>query len=313
MTPFEALSAILSLTPPAIEHINDFSRDVLRTRGGRFGSGMGTLLEALWGYYINQQLSSASSQTQDIEIAWLLGHEYNDFACVMRNEAWEPETKSGELLRIEAKSMNIGVDESKGHFDEIAGRLGEWDLLVILLWVWEPVEGNRVYPWIKDHFIGQARPIANLRDRLHIARGGTFVDRTSCPDGCTPVTCQHHGEPLNEQGRRERISGPLSRRPSNTSFAANFGGLVRMLKTSTQEARQTFGTVRAEDLIAHSFITFIHRNYPSEESNQYLLTEWRTLADKYELGWEGLSKGQLIERIQLRVDDYQEELRHIRG
>ena len=126
MTPSEAVSIILGLTPSAIEHINDFSRDVLRTRGGRFGSGMGTLLEALWGYYINLQLATASSPSQDIEIAWLLGHEYNDFACVLRNEVWEPDTRSGELLRIEAKSMNIGVDESKGHFDEIVEKLGEW-------------------------------------------------------------------------------------------------------------------------------------------------------------------------------------------
>ena len=312
MTPSEAFSAILSLTPPAIERINDFSRDVLKTRGGRFGSGMGTLLEALWGYYINRQLRSESSQSQEIEIAWLLGHEYNDFACVLRNEAWNPDTRSGELLRIEAKSMNIGVDESKGHFDEIAENLGEWDLLVILLWIWEPVEENRVYPRIKDHFIGQARPIASLRDSLHIARGGIFVDRETCPDSCTPAECEHHGEPLNADGRRERISGPDTRRPSNTSFAANFGGLVRMLKTSTPGARREFGRIRAENDVAHSFITFIHRNYPSEESNQYLADEWRTLADKHSLGSRRLSKEALVERSRLYVGDYQEELRHIR-
>ena len=309
MTSREALSIILRLTPPAIAEINDFCRDVLKTRGGRFGSGMGTLLEALWGYYINLQLRTSTHQ--EIEIAWLLGHEYNDFACVLRNELWEPETRSGELLRIEAKSMNIGVDEPKGHFDEIAGNLGECDLLVIPLWVWEPVEEQRVYPRIKDHFIGPARPIAQLRDRLHVARGGTFVDRNTCPDHCTPLDCKHHGEPLNADGRRERISGPLSRKPPNTSFAANFGGLVRMLKTSAPEARRAFRITRAENDVAHSFITFIHRNYPNEEANQYLAQEWRSLADIYDLRWEGLSKSALIERIRLRAPNYQDQLRQI--
>ena len=312
MTPSEAFSAILDLTPPAIEHINEFSRNVLKTRGGRFGSGMGTLLEALWGYYTNRELLSETSQSQEIEIAWLLGHEYNDFACVLRNEPWEPGTRSGELLRIEAKSMNIGVDESKGHFDEVAGNLGEWDLLVIPLWAWEPIEENRVYPRIKDHFIGQARPVASLRDRLHVARGGTFVDREACPDQCMPEECEHHGEPLNADGKRERASGPQSRRPSNTSFAANFGGLVRMLKTSTPEARQEFGRIRAESDVAHNFITFIHRNYPTEESNQYLVEEWKALALSHNLSWKGLSKEALIERIRLHVPDYRGELRSIR-
>ena len=273
---------------------------------------MGILLEALWGYYVNQQLDSQPYQSQQIEIAWLLGHAYNDFACVLQNEAWDPETKTGELLRIEAKSMNKDVDESKGHFDEIAERLEEWDLLVILLWVWESVDEHRVYPVIKDHFIGQAQPIATLRDRLHTARGGTFVNKNNCPDQCIPEKCKHHGEPLNADGRRERKSGPVSCKPPNTSFAANFGGLVRMLKTSTPEARQEFGRIRSEDEVAHSFITFIHRNYPSEESHQYLVAEWEALADNLNLNRNGLSKTELIKLIRLSVDGYQEELRHIR-
>ena len=62
-----------------------------------------------------------------------------------------------------------------------------------------------------------------------------------------------------------------------------------MLKTSTSEARQEFGMIRAQDHVAHSFITFIHRNYPSEETNQYLAEEWRSLAEGYGLGWQGLS------------------------
>ena len=208
--------------------------------------------------------------------------------------------------------MNVGVDESKGHFDEIAEHLGEWDLLIVPLWVWEPMGKHRVYPRIKDHFVGPARPIARLRDRLHTARGGTFVNRNACSDQCSPAACEHHGEPLNADGRRERVSGPLSCKPTNTSFAANFGGLVRMLKTSTPGARREFGRIRSEDDVADRFITFIHRNYPDEETNQYLMEEWRDLAVKCDLNWKDLSKDALIERIRLSVDDYREHLRRIR-
>ena len=313
MTPGEASSAIIRLTPLAFDEINKFSREVLRTRGGRVGSGMGILLEAMWGYYVNRQFAVETGPAQDIEMSWLIGHEYNDFACVLRNQEWKPDSRLGELLRVEAKSMNIDADEPKGHFEELAGNLGAHDLLVIPLWVWKPVEGNRIYPGIRDHFVGPARPIAELRDRLHLARGGTFVDRDSCPDECVPAECLHHGEPLNADGKRERASGPASRKPANSSFAGNFGGLVRMLKTSTDEARREFGRIRAGDDVAHSFISFIHRNNPDEESNQYLSREWVTAATEHGVNRSGYSKGGLIERIREDVPDYQDVLRRIRA
>jgi hypothetical protein len=143
---------------------------------------MGGLLEALWGYYINQALLKIGDEAAECEIAWLSDHEYNDFACILRDQNWLSATRIGELFRIEAKSMNSGVDESKGHFDELVVHLQEWDLLLVLIWSWDVADEFRVYPHIRDFFIGRVVPIALLRDRLHIARGGTFVSRVNCPD-----------------------------------------------------------------------------------------------------------------------------------
>ena len=45
-----AAQAIMSNTPAAIVRLNQFSRATLVTRGGRIGSGMGALIEALWAF-----------------------------------------------------------------------------------------------------------------------------------------------------------------------------------------------------------------------------------------------------------------------
>lgn len=219
------------------------------------GSGMGLLLEGLWGYHMSAVLAPLG-----IEISWLADDQYNDYACTYVNEPWDPVTKAGELLRIEAKSMNLGADEPKGHFAELADRIGGDDLLLVLVWKWAAVgsTGLRVWPKVEDVFVDRARPLAELRDVLHIARGGSFVDRNTCPDGCRPGLCNHHGEPLNASGRRERLQGPESRRPSaNVPFAANFGGLKRMLATRGAQAKQ----VRADFCFTHpearAFVDFM--------------------------------------------------------
>ncbi len=135
--------------------------------------------------------------------------------------------------------MNLGADEPKGHFAELAGNIGDEDLLLVLVWRWTSTDSTnlRVWPKVEAVFVDRARPLAELRDGLHLARGGFFVDRESCPDGCSPDLCQHHGEPLNAKGKRERLQGPESTRPSTSvSFASNFGGLKRMLGTRRAEA-----------------------------------------------------------------------------
>lgn len=310
ITAEEAANIVIHSTGIACENINKFSHEVLRTRGGRFGSGMGGLLEALWGYYINQALLKTGNETPECEIAWLSDHEYNDFACILRDQNWLSATKTGELFRIEAKSMNSGVDESKGHFDEIVVHLQEWDLLLVLIWSWDSADEFRVYPHIKDYFIGRAAPIALLRDKLHIARRGTFVSRMNCPDGCLPDVCKHHGEPLNASGNRERRSGPISCRSATASYAQNFGGLVRMLKTDSEAARRIFREIRVTDSIAHDYISFIHRNFPDEEKNQYLTAEWKQAAQLLGINTARLSKTEVIQKVRA-IANYQNALRDL--
>ena len=274
-----AFSLVARSMPEVCSRINKFSSEVLRTRGGRVGSGMGGLLEALWGYHTNFVI--ATGKEKNCELAWFPDHQFHDFACVIPNRDWNPATKEGEFFRIEAKSMNFGAEESKAHFDVLEHELDRFDALLLLVWRWSPLERNHCCPQIIDSFFGLASSIVRLRDTLHLTRGGTFVDKQSCPDGCPADKCSHHGEPLNEKGKRERLSGPQSRRPSSkVSYAANFGGLVRMLKTSSVEAKQAFRKIRRTDEVADNYINFIHRNYPTEEQHHYSAKEWRDIATK---------------------------------
>ena len=50
----EVYDYIKDISVKACMKMNEFSSNVLKTRGGRIGSGMGALLEALWGYMMNQ-------------------------------------------------------------------------------------------------------------------------------------------------------------------------------------------------------------------------------------------------------------------
>ena len=129
----------------------------------------------LWGYYTNQVLLNEAGEAAACEIGWLADQEYNDFACLLQGHPWTQADRTGELLRIEAKSMNAGAEESKAHFEELYGNLAPWDLLLVLVWSWDPADHFRVYPHILDHYIGFARSVAMLRDALHLARGGFFV------------------------------------------------------------------------------------------------------------------------------------------
>ncbi len=272
----EAYEIIKNTSNLACEKMNDFSKSILRTRGGRIGSGMGSLLEALWGYMMNQILESKGI---DCEIAWFPDNQYNDFSCIKRNVKWDETTREGEFFRIEVKSMNTGADESKAHFSALKKELEENDVLLILIWEWQQVDDFHFSPIVVDSFFNRALGVAALRDALHIARGGTFVTANSCPDNCNPSECPHDGEPLNDSGKRERLSGPESTRVSSkVSYAQNFGGLVRMLKTNNSKARSVFRKIRKENPVADHYISFIHRNYPNEEKNQYTKDELYKIA-----------------------------------
>jgi len=284
---------------PAIIKMNDFCKNILKTRGGRVGSGMGGLLEALWGYFMNLFLVNT-----EFEIGWFPDNQYHDFACLLKDFEWDKNTKKGELFRIEAKSMNTGADESKAHFDVLMHELEEFDSLLILIWEWRSIDRFYNSPYIVDHFFSKAKSVVTIRDELHNARGGSFVDKNSCPDSCNPVVCIHHGEPLNKQGKRERISGPETRRPSQkVSYAANFGGLVRMLKTNNTNSRNIFRRLRASNPIIDEYITFIHRNFPREEINHFSIDELRLAANKLGIDTNNLSKEAIHTNI-CKIENY---------
>lgn len=296
---------LVAASAAACGEINVFAKEVLHTRGGRVGSGMGSLLEALWGYYINRVTQKKSCPISDCELAWMPGHQYNDFACVMRNAKWNPDTKEGEILRIEAKSMVACADESKAHFDQLQKNISPHDLLVVLVWDWKPIDDVRVCPQVLDSFVGPALHVAELRDALHISRGGSFVSRSSCPDGCETSECQHDGEPLNASRKRERLSGPEACRVSKgTSYAANFGGMVRMLKTDSTEARKVFRDFRKKNEVANRYIGFIYRNFPAEEENQYTAKEWRDLASRLGIKDPPKGKTDIMRVIRETIPDY---------
>lgn len=255
----EAAELIRGSSSQVISQLNAFTRDTFRTRGGRMGSGMGLLLEGLWGYTTSSVISS-----EGIEISWLVDDQYNDYAVTAVDEEWDPDTRSGELLRIEAKTMNLGADETKGHFAELVDDIDPDDLLLVMLWRWSPIEGSsyHVAPQVLDVFLERARPLAELRDALHIARGGSFVDPSNCPDGCSPHECTHAGEPLNASGKRERLSGPESTRPSiKVSHANNFGGLKRMLAVRGAEAKEVRDSYYKSSPVCKKYLDFMNTKW----------------------------------------------------
>lgn len=300
---------IAHLSNIACQRMNEFSSQILKTRGGRIGSGMGALLEALWGYMMNQIILEETDL--DCEIAWFPDNQYNDFSCIRSDAVWDAATRAGEYFRIEAKSMNTGADESKAHFAALDSEIEPNDALLILIWEWRRVDNAHFSPIVIDCFFDRAKGVAALRDALHVARGGSFVNSARCPDGCLPHCCTHNGEPINAAGKRERLSGPNTARPSlKVPYAANFGGLVRMLKTDSQNAKTIFRDMRRKSPIADHYISFIHTNFPSEEKNQYTIAELRTAASMLGIEISGGNKDVLYHAIR-SVDGYQTVLKRI--
>lgn len=303
-----AVKVVCEDAPYVIASMNEFTAKTFRTRGGRLGSGMGSLLEALWVYYMNNTLARQGGIARECEFVWLPDHQPADFACIIREADWKPASREGELFRIEAKSMNLGVDEAKGHFTNLASETSRFDHLLVLLWSWTEHDKHYVWPKVHSYFLGPSLPIIRMRDRLHLARGGSFVEMGVCPDGCSPAKCTHVGEPLNESGKRERRSGPATRRPKGVDYAANFGGLVRMLKTSGKEASGVFRSLRAESDVCHQYISLIHEYYPKEELNQYGVSEWRSFARSLRVMADGDS-WEIRDAIRQSVPDYRDRLR----
>lgn len=309
VTPADAEHILQADAQRVIDEINAFTSQTFKTRGGRLGSGMGSLIEAMWVYYMNRVLQNEAGQAQLCEIAWLQDHEPADFACLTRNATWDPASRLGELFRIEAKSMNIGVEEAKGHFTNLRSETQAHDQLLVLVWSWATTANQYFWPRIHDYFLGPALPVIELRDALHLQRGGTFVNPHSCPDGCNPSACTHAGEPLNAAGKRERRSGPKSCKPANVDYAANFGGLIRMLKTDNNWARERFRELRRANPEAHRYISFIHKHYSTEEVNQYRKAEWQTALKCAGLSANGESAAEANAALRQSFPSYQKLLR----
>jgi len=312
INPADAVALVKAEANNSVSALNLFSKESFTTRGGRLGSGMGSLLEAVWIYFTNTALRNVGGEAADCEIGWLADHEPNDFACVLRDRPWTSATREGELFRIEAKSMNLSVDESKAHYTELYSSIGKYDQILILTWKWIETDEWRFCPQVTDHLICPAKPVAALRDALFIVRGGSFITSGSCPDKCTEKPCSHVGEPLNASGKRERKGGPESTRPSGkVAFANNFGGLVRMLQTDNAEARKVFRGQRMANDVAHEYISFIHRNFPAEEVNQYTVAEWREIGKQTGLAIEGKNAKNIAQELRTTTPEYQELLRDI--
>ena len=160
--------------------------------------------------------------------------------------------------------MVASADESKAHFDRLQHEFDENEILAVFLWDWQPVadQNKNVYPAIIDYFIGYAIPIAQLRDVLHRERGGSFVEDGHCPDNCKEQPCSHVGEPLNAKGCRERRSGPEAAKGTGVSYAANFGGMLRMLGSRNKSGKELLKEVYASDPTKARFIDFMARNFP---------------------------------------------------
>ena len=305
------MNAIQGDAGKVVEAINDFTSATFLTRGGRLGSGMGGLLEALWIYYMNRTLRESDGDTSVCELAWLEDHQPADYACINKNAIWEPEAGTGQFFQIEAKSMNLDVDEAKGHFTNLARETSDHDQLLVIVWSWEAEGQYYRWPKITDYFIGHSSPIIEMRDALHVLRGGTFVGKGACPDGCELDVCAHTGEPLNKSGVRERRTGPISAKGARVDYAANFGGLLRMIKTSSTDATEVFRDFRRSCDVCHRFISFIHKHYPNEEMGQYRLPDWRQLGSKFEVDTKGLSAQNIRSAISQQFPTYRDSLREL--
>ena len=72
---------------------------------------------------------------------------------------------------------------------------------------------------------------------------------------------------------------------------------MRMLKTSSAEARRVFKEVRAVDDEAHAFISFMHRNFLAEEENCYPIKDWKEVATRLGIDITDLSREQIIGKV----------------
>ena len=70
-----------------------------------------------------------------------------------------------------------------------------------------------------------------------------------------------------------------------------------MLKTNNDIARSVFRNIRKKCKAADEYISFIHRNFPSEEEKQYTVNELRVVASSLGIVTAKLSKTDLLDKL----------------
>ncbi len=83
-----------------------------------------------------------------------------------------------------------------------------------------------------------------------------------------------------------------------------------MLKTDNENARNVLRNNRRQNPIADHYISFIHKNFPNEEKNQYTIDELRKVAIILGINSIGMSKETLYNAIR-SIENYQSALKNI--
>ena len=87
---------------------------------------------------------------------------------------------------------------------------------------------------------------------------------------------------------------------------------MRMLKTSSADARKVFNHARATDDSAHAFISFMHRNFPVEEFNSYTVQSWKKAAEQLGINVKKLSREAMVKKVR-EFSGYMDVLRSLDG
>jgi hypothetical protein len=219
------------LNPLVIEKLNKFFSETFLVDFTEINYGhstrFGILFEAMWGYYMKEELNSIG-----YSLKWICKNQYNDFYI---------EDEHGSFVcNVEVKTLCLNSDESKSHFDAIQSEIHATDLLFVSAWKWD-IFDKLMKPNIVKSGYFSSKNISCMRDELHILRGGNFVG----------------GEPINVSGYRERITGPEENKPPKVNHMANFGGLVRMLGVRSKESKNKLQEFYDNNSDCRSYIDFI--------------------------------------------------------
>ena len=115
------------LNPIIIEKLNQFFSETFLVDSSEINYGhstrFGILFEAMWGYYMKEELKSLGYM-----VKWICRNQYNDF--------YISDLLGNFICNIEVKTLCLDSDESKSHFDALQSELLDTDLLFVSAWKW---------------------------------------------------------------------------------------------------------------------------------------------------------------------------------